>query len=77
MIYIVVLLLIISLNSVLGYVDEVDDLVYLVNRITDCFLINDNIESVELVCDKIGGNYPKNKCYSTLFESESQEINRK
>ena len=76
MINVVVVLFILPLNSVLSHEDNANEFDFLVNRVTDCFFINNDVETVQLVCDNIGGNYPRDNCYSSLFVTGSQEINR-
>ena len=51
MINVVVVLFILPLNSVLSHEHKADEFDFLVNRVTDCFFINNDVEKVEL--DKI------------------------
>lgn len=46
------------------------------NKITDCFFIDNNIESVELVCDENTHIFFKNICYLMLFVYDSRFIIR-
>lgn len=39
--------------------------------ITDCFFINNNTDSVELVCDALKGSYPENDCFLRLFSLDT------
>lgn len=43
--------------------------------VKDCFFINNNTESIELVCAGTNGSYPRSDCFS-LFSSTSREIDR-
>lgn len=44
--------------------------------ITDCFFINNNTESVHLICEETKEPYPKMECHSQFFEDTAWQTNR-
>lgn len=70
--FLIVLILVLTISSICDQCEvnaRKDATARLVDRITGCSFINNNVESVELICDNIAGYLPQDNCHSELFQN--------
>lgn len=64
----IILILIQVLISLICGLNQTENQLQFWQKITDCIFVQNNTESVELICDVIDVNATKSRCYSTLFD---------